>query len=302
MDGLTFLRKLMKQHPLPVVLCTSVADRAVTALEMGALEVIAKPDWRDPEKMASWSGSLLESVRNAARAGRIPFKEDRPTGTEGKQTADAILPRHAYSHRAGLGEKMIAVGVSTGGVQTVQRLLTGFPADAPGIVIAQHMPADFLPAFAHRLNQDPNIAMEVVLAKHHDVIRSGRVLVIPGNIHGIVRRTGAGYRVELLEGPPVNRHWPSVDVLFRSTAQAAGPNAAGVILTGMGADGASGLLEMREAGAVTIAQDEATSIVFGMPREAIRKGAAKFVYPIDRIASAIMAWIAGTEQTSGSWH
>ena len=300
MDGLTFLRKLMRQHPLPVVLCTSVADRAVTALEMGALEVIAKPDWRDPEKMATWGNNLLESVRNAARAGRVPFKEDRPTGTEAKQSADSIITKHAYTSRGGTNDRIIAVGVSTGGVQAVPVLLAGFPADCPGIVIVQHMPSDFTGAFANRLNNDPKIAIEVVEAKHQEPIRPGRALVVPGDIHGLIRRTGAGYRVELQEGPPVLRHRPSVEVLFRSTAQAAGPNAAGIILTGMGDDGAGGLLEMREAGAVTIAQDEATSVVFGMPREAIRRGAARFIHPLDRIAPAVMAWIAGAD--SGSWH
>ena len=293
MDGLTFLRKLMRQHPLPVVLCTSVADRAVTALEMGALEVIAKPDWRDPERMATWGSMLLESVRNAARAGRLPLKEDRTLASEAKQSADAIIARSLYVARGGTNDRVIAIGVSTGGVQTVHKLLTGFPSDSPGIVIVQHMPAEFLEAFAKRLNGDSTIPLDVMLAKHQEPIRPGRALVIPGNIHGLIRRTGTGYRVELQEGPLVNRFRPSVDVLFRSAAQAAGPHAAGVILTGMGDDGAGGLLEMREAGAMTVAQDEATSIVFGMPREAIKRGAAKFIHPLDRIAPAVMAWVAG---------
>lgn len=304
MDGLTFLKKLMRQHPLPVVLCTDVAERAVIALEMGALEVIKKPDWRDPTKLAEWSKALLESIRNAARAGRLPMNEDKAAGSaaDGRQTADAVLARHAYMPRSGAGtnERIIAVGVSTGGVQAVQKLLTGFPKDAPGIVIVQHMPPEFTGAFATRLNNDPTIPMEVAEAKHHDVIRQGRALVIPGDIHGLIQRTGSGYRVELRDGPPVCRHRPSVEVLFRSAAQAAGPNAAGVILTGMGDDGAGGLLEMRESGAVTIAQDEATSVVFGMPREAIRRGAAKFVTPLDRIAAGVMGWAGGAD--GGSWH
>ncbi len=304
MDGLTFLKKLMRQHPLPVVLCTDVAERAVIALEMGALEVIKKPDWRDPAKLAEWSKGLLESIRNAARAGRLPLREDKASGTaaDARQSADAVLARHSFVARSGAGanERILAVGVSTGGVQAVQKLLTGFPKDAPGIVIVQHMPPEFTGAFATRLNNDPGIPMEVAEAKHHDVIRQGRALVIPGDIHGLIQRTGSGYRVELREGPPVCRHRPSVEVLFRSAAQAAGPNAAGVILTGMGDDGAGGLLEMREAGALTIAQDEATSVVFGMPREAIRRGAAKFVTPLDRIAAAVMGWMGGVD--GGSWH
>ena len=304
MDGLTFLKKLMRQHPLPVVLCTDVAERAVIALQMGALEVIKKPDWRDPAKLSEWSKVLLESIRNAARAGRLPMREDKAstTGADTKQSADAVLARHGYITRSGAGanERIVAVGVSTGGVQAVQKLLSGFAKDSPGIVIVQHMPPEFTGAFANRLNNDPTIGMEVSEAKHHDPIRQGRVLVIPGDIHGLIQRTGTGYRVELRDGPPVCRHRPSVEVLFRSASQAAGPNAAGIILTGMGDDGAGGLLEMRESGALTIAQDEATSVVFGMPREAIRRGAAKFVTPLDRIAAAVMGWNGGAD--AGSWH
>src|SRR5947209_9906692 len=143
MDGLTFLRKLMRQHPLPVVLCTDQAERAVTALEMGAIEVIAKPDWRDPSRMAAWSQNLLESVRNAARAGRLPMREDKPSAADPRHSADVILPRMPYVARGGATERIVAIGVSTGGVQAIQRLLTGFPADAPGLIIVQHMPPDF---------------------------------------------------------------------------------------------------------------------------------------------------------------
>jgi two-component system chemotaxis response regulator CheB len=182
----------------------------------------------------------------------------------------------------------------------VPKMLEGFPADAPGIVIVQHMPADFTSAFALRLNDDSRIEIEVAEARHHDPIGPGRALVIPGNAHGLVRRSGSGYRVELIDGPPVCRHRPSVEVLFRSAAQAAGPFAAGVIMTGMGDDGAGGLLEMREAGALTIAQNEATCVVFGMPREAIRRGAAKYVVPLDSIATTLMAWHANPD--AGTWY
>ena len=294
MDGLTFLRKLMRQHPLPVVLCTDQAERALTALEMGAIEVIAKPDWRDPAKMVTWSQNLLESIRNAARAGRLPIREDRSVPSDSKHLADVILPKIPYVPRAGASERVVAIGVSTGGVQAVQKLLSCFPKESPGIVIVQHMPPDFTGAFAARLNNAPRIAVDVSEAKHLDLVRAGRALVVPGTSHGLVRRTGSGYRVELSDGPPVCRHKPSVEVLFRSTAQAAGPLAAGVIMTGMGDDGAGGLLEMREAGALTIAQNEATCVVFGMPREAIRRGAAKFVLPLEGIADAIMSWFAGS--------
>ncbi len=301
MDGLTFLSKLMRQHPLPVVLCTAQAERAVTALEMGAIEVIAKPNWNDADRLSEWSQSLLESIRNAARAGRLPFGEDRPaTATDTRHKADVILPKLPYSARAGASERIIAVGVSTGGVQALQQLLAGFPENSPGIVIVQHMPADFTSAFAQRLNNDSRIPIEVGEARQHEPVRAGRAIIIPGDMHGIIRRSGAGYRVELVEGPPVCRHRPSVEVLFRSAAQAAGPFASGVIMTGMGDDGAGGLLEMREAGALTIAQNEATCVVFGMPREAIRRGAAKFVTPLDSIAPTILAWVNSAE--SGTWH
>jgi two-component system chemotaxis response regulator CheB len=299
MDGLTFLRKLMSQHPMPVVLCTAQAERAVTALEMGALEVIAKPDWNDAGRLSEWSQALLESIGNAARAGRLPFREERPLGpTDPRHTADAILPRVPYAPKAGACDRLIVLGVSTGGVQALQQVLAGFPGGTPGVVIVQHMPAAFTTAFAQRLDRDPRIPIEVAEATHHEIVRPGRALLIPGDVHGIVRRVGTGYRVELVEGPPVCRHRPSVEVLFRSAAQAAGPYAAGVIMTGMGDDGAGGLLEMREAGALTIAQNEATCIVFGMPREAIRRGAAKFVTPLDSIASSIIAWTASGDSPS----
>ncbi|MFO0893145.1 MAG: chemotaxis response regulator protein-glutamate methylesterase [Isosphaeraceae bacterium] len=300
MDGLTFLRKLMRQHPMPVVLCTAQAERAVTALEMGAIEVIAKPDWQDARRLSEWSHNLLESIHNAARAGRLPMREERVSTSDSRHTADVILPRAPYSPRAGTSERIISVGVSTGGVQAIQQLLRGFPSGCPGLVIVQHMPADFTAAFAQRLNDDPRIEVEVAEARHHDPIRPGRALVIPGDTHGLVRRSGTGYRVELIDGPPVCRHRPSVEVLFRSTAQAAGPHGAGVIMTGMGDDGAGGLLEMREAGALTIAQNEATCVVFGMPREAIRRGAAKYVVPLDSIATTLMAWHSNPE--AGTWY
>ncbi len=301
MDGLTFLRKLMRQHPMPVVLCTTQAERAVTALEMGAIEVIAKPDWNNANRLADWSQNLLESIRNAARAGRVPFRDDRPASTtDPRHTADAVLPKVAFTPRAGVSERIVVGGVSTGGVQALQQLLAGFPLNAPGLVIVQHMPPMFTTEFAKRLHNDSRIEIEVAEARQHEPIRPGRALIIPGDIHGLVRRTGNGYRVELVEGPPVCRHRPSVEVLFRSAAQAAGPHAAGIIMTGMGDDGAGGLLEMREAGALTIAQNEATCVVFGMPREAIRRGAAKFILPLEAIAATIMAWVASGD--TGTWH
>jgi two-component system, chemotaxis family, protein-glutamate methylesterase/glutaminase len=257
--------------------------------------VIAKPDWNNADRMVEWSHNLLESIRNAARAGRTPFAEERPAvSTDRRQTADSVLARHAYTRHSGISERIIVVGVSTGGVQALQQLLPGFSADSPGLVIVQHMPSDFIPAFTERLDKDPRIELQVVEGRQHEPVQAGQAVIVPGHAHGVVRRFGTGYRVELIDGPPVCHHRPSVEVLFRSAAQAAGPFAAGVILTGMGDDGAGGLLEMREAGALTIAQNEATCVIFGMPREAIRRGAAQLVTPLDSIAAAIMAWAASS--------
>jgi two-component system chemotaxis response regulator CheB len=301
MDGLTFLRKLMRQHPLPVVLCTTQAERAVTALEMGAIEVIPKPDWTDAGRLPEWSHDLVESIANAARAGRLPMREERHAAAgDARYTADAVLPRHAYVRHGGPSERVIAIGISTGGVQALHQLLPGFNGSSPGIVIVQHMPPEFIQAFAQRLDRDPEITIEVAEARPHETVRPGRALVIPGSKHGVIRRMGTGYRVELVEGPPVCRHKPSAEVLFRSAAQAAGPFGAGVIMTGMGDDGAGGLLEMRDAGALTIAQNEATCTVFGMPREAIRRGAARSVVPLDAIAASLMGWAASAD--TGTWH
>lgn len=304
MDGLTFLRKLMRQHPLPVVLCTSVAERAVAALEMGALEVIPKPNWHDPNALQNFSHDLLESIRNAARAGRhLPVHEARvDDSADVWRPADVVLPKVPYVARGGIVERVISVGTSTGGTQALHKLLSGFPPDAPGIVIVQHLPEGFVAEFARSLNANPKIEIEVALARHLEPIRPGRALVIPGTHHGLVRRTGVGYRVELVEGLKVCRHRPSVEVLFRSTAQAAGPYGVGILLTGMGDDGASGLLEMRQAGALTIAQDEATSAVHGMPGNAIRLGAARIVLPLERVAGAAYTGAGHVLPDSGSRH
>ncbi len=281
MDGLTFLKKLMRQHPMPVVLCTTQAERAVTALEMGAVEVISKPDWNQATRLAEWSQTLLESIRNAAQAGRLAIHDDRPgaPASDRRYSADVVLPQHPYVPHNGPSERIIVIGISTGGVQALHRMI---------------------PAFARRLGDDPEVKIEIAVARQHESIRPGRALIVPGEKHGLIRRSGAGYRVELVDGPPVCRHRPSVEVLFRSAAQAAGPYAAGVIMTGMRDDGAIGLLEMREAGAMTVAQNEATCTVFGMPREAIRRGAAKAVVPLDAIPATLMGWAASSD--TGTWH
>jgi two-component system chemotaxis response regulator CheB len=299
MDGLTFLRKLMRQHPLPVIFCTDHPEKGLEGLEHGAIEVIPKPRWDEPSELASWGDRLRESLRLAVSASANG--KGSPSGSTDempritshhRHNADVILPPLKLPLR-GLPtdrDRIIAIGVSTGGVQAITRLLSDFPAHAPGIVVVQHMPGGFTSALAERLDRDPKIPLEVSEARHGDHIRSGRVLIMPGGArHGVVRRVGRGYRVELVEGPLVSRFRPSVDVLFRSTAQAAGDHAVGVILTGMLDDGAQGLLEMSEAGSWTIAQDRATSTVFGMNAEAIRRGAAREVLPLDRIAAAAIA-------------
>ena len=279
MDGLTFLRKLMRQHPLPVVLCTTQAERAVTALEMGAIEVIAKPDWNDAGRLADWSQNLLESIRNAARAGRLPIRDDRPAGAaDPRHTADvdpaassllAARRRQRADHRR-RGEHRRRAGLAAAARRASRRRARDRDRAAHAAGLHRGVRRSGWTTTRGSSSRSPR-------RRQHEPVRPGRALVIPGDMHGLIRRTGTGYRVELVDGPPVCRHRPSVEVLFRSAAQAAGPFAAGVIMTGMGDDGAGGLLEMREAGALTIAQNEATCIVFGMPREAIRRGAAKFV-------------------------
>jgi two-component system chemotaxis response regulator CheB len=296
MDGLTFLKKLMRQHPLPVLLCTNHVERGLTGLELGALEVIPKPDWSRPEELAAWGTRLREALRRAVQGGLNAPRDSQDSGefarvsAPSRHSADAILPRLPYVPRSRPARPIIAVGASTGGVQAIARLLRGFPADSPGMVVVQHMPDLFTAAFAARLDRDDQIALRVAEARHGDPVLPGEVLVIPGHSHGLVRRVGPGFQVELSDGPPVSRFRPSVDVLFRSAAQAAGPFACGVLLTGMLKDGAQGLLEMYEAGAMTIAQDEASCVTFSMPGEAIRLGAARQVLHLDRIAEAIRAW------------
>lgn len=292
MDGLTFLRKLMRQHPLPVLLCTDHPERGLTGLEYGALEVIPKPRWDDPAILDAWGDRLHESLRLAIAPRPSPTSATLAVA-EPKRSTDAILPRTRYPGRGQAHDRLVVVGASTGGVQAIARLLAGFRDDLPGVVVVQHMPGGFTAAFANRLDQDPKIAPMVSEAGPGDPVRPGTVLIAPGDVHGLIRRVGQGYRLDLVEGPPVNRHKPSVDVLFRSAAQAAGPRTLAVLLTGMGDDGAQGMVELAEDGAWTIAQDEASSVVFGMPAAAIRRGAVRQVLPIDRIAAAVAAWADG---------
>lgn len=290
MDGMTFLRKIMAEDPIPVVVCSGLAARgtetAIRALEEGAVEVLAKPQLGVREFVHDSATTLIETIRAAAEARvkrRAPIQTPAP-----RHTADVVLaPRPplipAPRSRA---DVVVAIGASTGGTEALRTLLQAMPEDSPPLLIVQHMPERFTAAFAKRLNECCDI--EVKEAETGDLVCRSRALIAPGNRHLMLRRRDAHYVVEVAGGPPVCRHRPSVDVLFRSVAQTAGAHAVGALLTGMGEDGAAGLLEMKEAGAATIAQDERTSVVFGMPGEAVRRGAAAEVLPLGDIAPAIV--------------
>jgi len=284
MDGLTFLRKLMANDPLPVVICSALAGRgteiALRALEEGAVEIVAKPRIALHDFLNESTEMFIDVIRAAAHA-RTP----RRMKIEKRHSPDVILPP-ARPPLMRTTRKVVAIGASTGGTEALREILEAMPADAPGMVIVQHMPEVFTAAFAQRLNQTCRMAVKE--AAEGDRIIDGRALIAPGNRHVLVVRDGAEYRVHLNDGQLVSRHKPSVDVLFRSVAQSAGPNAVGVILTGMGNDGATGLYEMHAAGAATIAQDEASCAVFGMPKEAIARGGVGAVHSLSNIAAAIL--------------
>ena len=288
MDGLTFLRKIMTQHPIPVVICSSLAEEGaqstLKALEYGAVEIIAKPRLGSKQFLEESRVMLCQAVRAAAGA---RLRAPTPSHVvEPKLTADAILSR-ATGAMLQTTEKVVVIGASTGGTEALRSLLEVLPLDAPGIVIVQHMPEVFTRAFAERL--DGLCRISVKEAEPNDTVLRGRALIAPGNHHALLKRSGARYYVDIKDGPLVSRHRPSVDVLFRSAARYAGPNAVAVIMTGMGDDGASGMLEMKQSGAITIAQDEATSVVFGMPNEAIKRGAVDIILPLPDIAGSILA-------------
>jgi two-component system chemotaxis response regulator CheB len=289
MDGLTFLQTIMSQHPIPVVICSSLAEHGAAstlkALEYGAVDIIAKPRLGTKHFLEESCIVLREAVKAAAGARLRVLTPSR--AVEPKLTADAILSPAKEGAMLETTEKVVVIGASTGGTEALRALLEVLPPDAPGIVIVQHMPEVFTRAFANRL--DSLCEISVKEAESNDTVIRGRALIAPGNHHALLKRSGARYYVEIKDGPLVSRHRPSVDVLFRSAARYAGRNAVGVILTGMGDDGARGMLEMKEAGATTIAQDEATSVVFGMPNEAIKRGAADAILPLQAIAGSILA-------------
>jgi two-component system, chemotaxis family, protein-glutamate methylesterase/glutaminase len=287
MDGLTFLRKIMAETPLPVVVCSEVAHRrtedAISALELGAVEVITKPKLGVRDFLHESAVMLLDVVRSAAQARLAPAP---PLPIAPRNTADAVLTLGPTLQHSPAGDKIIALGASTGGTEALRAFLQAMPLACPGIVIVQHMPEMFTRAFADRLNKDCTIAIKE--AEDGDRILPGRALIAPGNHHLLVRKTGSACIAQVTDGPLVSRHRPSVDVLFRSVAKSLGSQAVGVIMTGMGNDGAQGLLEMRNCGALTIAQDEASCVVFGMPKEAIARDAAVAVVPLRRLAETAL--------------
>lgn len=289
MDGLTFLRKIMAEDPIPVVVCSGFTgagtEAAVRALEHGAVEIVTKPQVGIQEFLHESAVRLIDAVRAAAQA-RVRRRTAPPVSAPHRLTADAVLPRRRLPRSRPATEKIVGVGASTGGTEALRALLEPMPPDAPPMVIVQHMPEYFTAAFAERLNRTCRI--EVGEAADGDEIVQGRALIARGDRHLLVRRTRARYVAEVTDGPLVSRHRPSVDVLFRSLAQAAGPNAVGVIMTGMGNDGAEGLLEMKQSGGATIAQDEATSVVFAMARAAIDLGAVDTVVPLPRLSEAVL--------------
>ncbi len=289
MDGLTFLKKIMTQHPIPVVICSSLAgdgaQSTLRALDYGAVDIITKPRLGTRQFFEDARITICETVKAAAGARLHPPSPSHLV--EPKLTADAVLARGTRAMDE-TTEKVVVIGASTGGTEALKTLLEAMPSDAPGIVIVQHMPELFTRAFATRL--DGLCAITVKEAESNDTVLRGRALIAPGNHHLLLKRSGARYHVEVKEGPLVSRHRPSVDVLFRSAARYAGANAVGVILTGMGDDGARGMLEMKQAGAATVAQDEATSVVYGMPREAIKLDCVDRILPLPAIASAILTF------------
>jgi len=288
MDGLTFLHKIMSQHPIPVVICSSLAETGsettLKALEYGAIEIIQKPRLGTRQFLEESRVLICDAVKAAflARVKRIA-KVQR---VEPKLTADAVIEKPRSNAMIQTTEKVVVVGASTGGTEALRIFLEMLPQDCPGIAIVQHMPEHFTAAFARRL--DGICRVSVKEAEDNDTVIRGRALIAPGNRHMLLKRSGARYYVEIREGPLVCRHRPSVDVLFRSAARYAGKNAVGVIMTGMGDDGAKGMLEMKEAGAFTIAQDEQSCVVFGMPNEAIKRRAVDKVLPLEAIAKEVL--------------
>lgn len=307
MDGITFLRKIMSQRPIPVVICSSLTEEGsrtlMEALEAGAVDVVTKPRVDTAQFLQESAMRICDAAKAAAQARLRGLARPAPRlNVEAKLTADVVIPAVSATRAATIAanmpetEPIVCIGASTGGTEALREVLEALPADSPGIVIVQHMPEKFTNAFARRL--DSLCAVSVKEAEDGDVVQRGRVLIAPGNFHMALTRSGMRYSVKIVEGPHVSRHRPSVDVLFRSAAQYAGRNALGVLLTGMGDDGAKGLLEMKNSGSLTVAQDEESSVVFGMPKEAIELGAARKVLALRKVAPEIVTFGRKTLQTA----
>ncbi|OEC35127.1 two-component system, chemotaxis family, response regulator CheB [Pseudomonas cuatrocienegasensis] len=293
MDGITFLKKLMAERPTPVVICSTLTEKGASttmqALAAGAVSIVTKPQANLSKFLVNASDDLINAVKGAARANVRQLLKGKvaesPAAVAPKLSADAILaPAQGAMTRT--TERIVAIGTSTGGTQALEYILTSLPRVCPGIIIVQHMPERFTAAFAERLNGLCQI--EVLEARHGDRVMPGRALIAPGGRHMLLKRSGAQYVVEVVDGPPVSRHKPSVDVLFRSTARAAGANATGIIMTGMGDDGARGLREMHDVGALTFGQDEASCVVYGMPKEAMKLGAVSREIPLEQIPAYVL--------------
>ncbi|MDO9316674.1 MAG: chemotaxis response regulator protein-glutamate methylesterase [Gammaproteobacteria bacterium] len=294
MDGITFLRRLMSEHPTPVVICSTLtekgAETTMQALAAGAIGFVTKPKLGLKQFLIDGSVDLVAQVRAAAQAKvrsprvlQAPASQAQPLRAQPLQRLD--LSPAALQAMAETTDKVVAVGASTGGTQALELFLSSLPRVSPGIVIVQHMPEKFTAAFAGRLNKV--CALEVMEARHGDRVLPGRALIAPGGKHMTLKRSGAQYQVEVVDGPPINRHRPSVDVLFRSVARTAGSNALGIIMTGMGDDGARGLRLMHDAGATTLAQDEASCVVYGMPKEAVKLGGVDRSVALEALATEV---------------
>ncbi|SFM83228.1 MULTISPECIES: protein-glutamate methylesterase/protein-glutamine glutaminase [Rugamonas] len=296
MDGITFLRKIMAERPTPVVICSTLTEKgaqtSMDALAAGAVAIITKPRLDLKQFLHDSADELVSAVRAAAGANvrRLAGRAAAPPQPTVKHNADVILPPAEGRAVLQTTERVVALGTSTGGTQALEEVLTALPRVCPGIVIVQHMPEKFTAAFAARLDSVCQISVKE--AANNDRVVPGRALIAPGGKHMLLRRTGAYYFVEVVDGPLVNRHRPSVDVLFRSVARCAGANALGVIMTGMGDDGAAGLLEMLKAGARTLAQDEASCVVYGMPKEAVKRGGVEKTLPLNQIYREILQQLA----------
>ena len=289
MDGITFLQKIMRQRPIPVVMCSSLTEKgsetALKAMEFGAVEIIQKPRLGAKNFLEESKIHICDTVKAAAMVHVKPIAKTVLEATP-KLTADSVIAKGNGKAMIRTTEKVIVVGASTGGTEALKVFLEALPLDTPGIVIVQHMPEHFTTAFSKRL--DGICRVSVKEAEDNDTVIRGRALIAPGNHHLLLKRSGARYYVEVKDGPLVCRHRPSVDVLFRSAARYSGKNTVGVIMTGMGDDGARGMQEMKEAGAANIAQDEKTSVVFGMPQEAIKRGGVDKVLPLEKIPAEVL--------------